>query len=140
MNVKMLSEHGTIPTRGHDDDAGLDIYLSEDYWVNPDQTIDVKTDVALQIPQGYWGMLVGRSSTLRKRGLLVNTGIIDEGYRGELFVNLHNPGKKSVQVKKGERLAQLIILPNFSMHMDLNVVDRLDEHVRGELGFGSTGL
>lgn len=140
MKVQLLSDRGQVPTRGHSDDAGLDIYITEGQWINPGSTVDIKTDIAIQIPEGFWVMLVGRSSTLRKRGLLVNTGVIDEGYRGELFINLHNTGKHSVQVLEGERLAQMIVLPNVSSMMDFHVVQSLDTHARGTKGFGSTGL
>lgn len=139
MNVKFLGENAKVPTRGHDDDAGLDIYITEDVWINPGEAIDVKTDLAIQIPQDLWVMLVGRSSTLRKRGLLVNTGIIDEGYRGELFVNVLNTSPRAVQLLIGERIAQMIVLPNISRFIDFTVVDRLDDHARGAAGFGSTG-
>lgn len=140
MKVQLLSDQGQVPTRGHSDDAGLDVYITEDVWINPGKAVDVKTDIAVQIPQGFWVMLVGRSSTLRKRGLLVNTGIIDEGYRGELFVNVLNTGDQSVHLLPGERLAQMIVLPNVSAMMDFHVVQSLDPHLRGTKGFGSTGL
>jgi len=138
--IELLNADATFPTRGYDDDAGIDLYTSTDMWINPGDSVDVPTAVAMQFPPSVWGMLVGRSSTLRKHDLLVNTGIIDTGYRGELFINVHNLGKRAFSVHKGMRLAQIIPMSNLAPKLPMRMVDFLDEHERGAHGFGSTGV
>lgn len=127
-----------LPTRGYDDDAGLDLYVSNDVEIGPHQFVDVPTGVRIDIPHGYWGFIVGRSSTLRKRGLLVNPGIIDAGWTGELFAGIQNMTGNTVDVAAGDRLAQLILLPASVVAYE-PVWGKVPTKARGENGFGSTG-
>lgn len=127
------------PTRAHEDDAGYDLYASEARNIAPGEFADIPTGIAVQLPLGTWGLLTGRSSTLRKRGLLVNQGIIDHGYRGELFAGVQNLSGQPVQVLPGERLAQLIIMPNLTEMTEMLEVQQLADHERGTNGFGSSG-
>lgn len=130
---------GKAPRRAYEDDAGFDLYIAKDVTIPPGKFADVHTDIAAELPSNTWGMLTGRSSTLRKKGLLVNQGIIDPGYRGELYVGCWNMTSAPVTVHAGERIAQLIILPNTTAAMSLIQTDRLSDHPRGTNGFGSTG-
>ena len=133
-------EQFTLPTRGHDDDAGFDLYVSQDTLVPAGEFVDIPSNTAAQIPDHTWGYLTGRSSTLRKKGLLVNPGVIDAGYRGELFAGVQNMTSEDVLVSAGERVAQLIILPNGSEPLVPTRVGRFETTTaRGENGFGSTG-
>lgn len=134
-----LAEGAKLPTRGHDDDAGLDLYVSEDVEIQPGQFMDIPTGVYAQLPDWCWGFITGRSSTLRRRGLLVNQGVIDAGYRGELFAGVFNLSGHKVKVKKGERLAQLILLENGTLRVEPTQVDELQDGSRNLDGFGSTG-
>lgn len=140
LRFALLRADAYEPTRGHFDDAGFDLYTVEDRTVGPGQFIDVPCGVAVQLPPSTWGMLTGRSSTLRKHGLMVHTGVIDEGYRGELFAGVFNLTDGPVQIRRGERLSQLIVIPR--MQLDLTRVDITDQFIqssRGARGFGSTG-
>ena len=131
------------PTRAHYNDAGFDLYVSEDTWLNPGQFVDIPTNVRVNLPVDMWGMLTGRSSTLRKRGLLVNQGVIDTGYTGELYAGAFNLSGKPVLVRQGERISQLILVPNATMGVRMLAVAAsfFDEAGgRGENGFGSSGL
>lgn len=128
-----------LPTRAYSDDAGLDLYASEGLWVGVGEFKDISTHLRVQLPQWAWGFLVGRSSTLRKRKLLVNPGIIDTGYRGELYIGVQNMGDKPVRIEKGERLAQFIVMGNATRRVTPVMVDDLDQHARGSNGFGSSG-
>lgn len=134
-NPKQLN----LPTRAYSDDAGLDLYASEGLWVGVGEFKDIPTQLRVQLPQWAWGFLVGRSSTLRKRKLLVNPGIIDTGYRGELYIGVQNMSDKPVRVEKGERLAQFIVMGNATRRVSPVMVDELDQHPRGNNGFGSSG-
>lgn len=127
------------PTRAHADDAGLDLYVSDDIIISPGEFVDTPTGIAVEMPSSIWGMIAGRSSTLRRRGLLVNQGIIDPGYRGELFVGVWNLGTADVHVHAGERLGQFILMHNATAGFDLIEVDELSPHERGTKGFGSSG-
>lgn len=130
---------GSMPSRAHYDDAGLDLYVSEDTAIWPGSYTDVATGIAVQLPPDTFGMIVGRSSTSRSRGLQVQTGIIDAGWRGPLFAQVLNTGSDVVIAKTGERLAQMLILKNTTMDVSLVQASELDAHVRGTNGFGSSG-
>lgn len=136
----LLQNGARLPTRGHADDAGLDLYVSEDFSIPPGVFRDVPCGVHAELPDWCWGMITGRSSTLRKRGLLVNQGVIDAGYRGELFAGVFNLSGETVEVHKGERLAQLILLENGTARVRPEESSTLNGGSRGSNGFGSTGL
>lgn len=132
------TEIDVLPRRGYADDAGLDLIVSEDCEVGAYEFRDVPCGVKVDIPHGYWGMITGRSSTLRKRGLLVSTGVIDAGWTGELFAGVKNLGPLRVDLKAGERVAQLILLPAPVTNLRPEW-GRVPKKARGEQGFGSTG-
>jgi len=133
-----MREGAVLPSRGYEDDAGLDLYVSEGVVIEPHSFKDVPCGVSVDIPDGYWGMITGRSSTLRRHGLLVSQGVIDAGWTGELFAGVQNLTDRTVGIGAGDRLAQLILLP-------APVRDRAPEwgrvpaKARGTNGFGSTG-
>jgi dUTP pyrophosphatase len=134
-----LSVRAIQPTRAFDDDAGFDLYVSKRVKIKPGRFMDVPCAVAFELPSNSWAMLTGRSSTLRNKGLLVNQGIIDPGYRGELFAGVQNLSRRTVTVEAGERLAQLILMPNWTSEYDLIETNTLRPHPRGLQGFGSSG-
>ena len=135
--VERISEHAALPTRAYDGDAGWDLYVDEDVIIAPNTVADVPSGIAVAIPYGQYGRIVGRSSTHRKRGLSVVEGIIDAGYRGPLFAGVWNPQPESIRVERGERLAQLILcdVPAASFVE----VGELPPSLRGRRGFGSSG-
>jgi dUTP pyrophosphatase len=126
----------TLPTRAHPDDAGLDLYSLEDIRLEPGQGVVTRTGIALAIPSGHTGLVADRSS-LAKRGLKTAGGIIDAGYRGEIHIVLWNISKQVQELKHGERIAQLLILP--VRRPAVREVERLDDTQRGAKGFGSSG-
>lgn len=125
-------------TRSHVGDAGLDLYCSEDVTIPPGQFEDIPVGVSVELPEGFWGLLTGRSSTLRKRGLMVAQGVIDQGYRGPLFAGVWNLTGEPVKALRGERLAQLILLPLWAGGVESVLF--LSGSSRGSAGFGSSGL
>lgn len=127
----------TCPTRKFEGDAGFDIYVSRDTWIGPLGFVDIHTDLKIALPDGTWGRVVGRSSSVRRRHLLVVEGIIDNGYRGELFFGVLNLRPWPVKIKKGERLAQLLIHDIADIRWRYE--GDLPDSVRGSRGFGSTG-
>jgi len=134
-----LADTGRQPSRAYLDDAGLDVYVSKQTVIPPSQFVDIPTDIAVELPSDSWGMLTGRSSTTRKRGLLVNQGIIDTGYRGELYIGAWNLTNEPVTLYPGDRIAQLIIISNRTAEVQLIEKQMLSQHPRGTSGFGSTG-
>jgi dUTP pyrophosphatase len=137
--VKLLNDNATMPTKAYSDDAGFDLYVSEETTIQPGSFVDVPCAVAVQMPSNTWALLTGRSSTLRKHGLMVNQGIIDPGYRGELYAGVFNLGNKAITISKGDRLAQLILMPNHALNTTLYQTNELAQHQRGQAGFGSSG-
>lgn len=135
---RALSGGAILPTRGYADDAGFDLYTSKDTFIPPNAFIDVPTDVAVDLPDGTWGMITGRSSTLRKKNLLVATGIIDNGWTGPLFAGCRNLADTGIMVKEGERVAQMILFPTTALPFRAAWGD-IRTKARGERGFGSTG-
>lgn len=129
-----------LPTRTHADDAGLDLHVTGDHTIQPGSFVDIPCGIAVELPAGSWGLLVGRSSTFRKRHLQVQLGVIDCGYRGELFAGVYNHTDAPIEVAHGERLAQLILLPNWTEKHTPGWVEALSGHARGWQGFGSTGV
>lgn len=138
MYVK-LDPGASLPTRSYDGDAGFDLYTLEDWTIQPGEFTDVPVGCAVQFPDGVWGMITGRSSTVRKLDLLVTVGVIDTGYRGPLFAGVRSLRKHAYVIKKGERIAQLIPFPNMAQSLHATPVDVLSPSDRGEAGFGSSG-
>ncbi|XP_057636959.1 deoxyuridine 5'-triphosphate nucleotidohydrolase, mitochondrial [Chionomys nivalis] len=132
-----LSEHATAPTRGSARAAGYDLYSAYDYTVAPMEKAVVKTDIQIAVPSGCYGRVAPRSGLAVKHFIDVGAGVIDEDYRGNVGVVLFNFGKEKFEVKKGDRIAQLICERIF--YPDLEEVETLDNTERGSGGFGSTG-
>ncbi len=118
-------------------DAGIDLPILEHRQIAPGEGCDVPTGWAISLPVGHYGRIVGRSSALRKKGVLVVEGIIDNGFRGELFSYVFNPGTETVYLSRGESVAQLIVSP--VPYIVIDEVDELPESERGTKGFGSSG-
>lgn len=137
--TKLMNDQAQLPTKAYSDDAGFDLYVSADTWIHPGEFVDVPCAVAVELPSDTWALLTGRSSTLRKHNLMVNQGVIDPGYRGELYAGVWNLGNKAVKIETGDRLAQLILMPNHALNAKLVSVKELQPHQRGQSGFGSSG-
>lgn len=142
VNIKRLNDKAIIPTYGSEYAAGCDLYacIGEDITIHPHQTIFIKTGIAVEIPEGYAGFIYARSGLASRRDLAPanKVGIIDADYRGEVLVALHNHGAMPQTVARGERIAQMVIAP--FLKAEFNEIDELSEAVRGDGGFGSTGM
>lgn len=140
IRIKKLRKDAKLPTYGTEYSAGADLYnLDEAVTVPASKTVLIHTGVALEIPEGYCGLIFARSGLASKRGLAPanKVGVIDADYRGEIMVALHNHSDADATVEAGERIAQLAIVPFLKAEFD--ECDELSDTVRGAGGFGSTG-
>ena len=141
IKVKKLRENAVLPTYGSAEAAGADLYacLQERVTIEPGATAFVPTGLAMELPQGYVGLIYARSGLACKKGLAPanKVGVIDSDYRGEFIVALHNHGNQAQTVASGERIAQLVIAPVFTPGFE--ETDVLSDTQRSSGGFGSTG-
>lgn len=139
--VKKLDERAVLPTYGSAFAAGADLYAlcDEELVFQPNETKFVRTGLAMEIPEGYAGLIYARSGLACKRGLAPanKVGVVDSDYRGEIMVALHNHSDKEQRVAPGERIAQLVVAP--FLKASFEEAETLGDTVRGEGGFGSTG-
>ncbi|XP_048193124.1 deoxyuridine 5'-triphosphate nucleotidohydrolase, mitochondrial-like [Perognathus longimembris pacificus] len=134
-----LWEHATAtaPTRVSARAAGYDLYSAYDYTIPPMEKALVKTDIQIALPSGCYGRVAPRSGLAAKHFIDVRAGVIDEDYRGNVGVILFNFGKEKFEVKKGDRIAQLICERIF--YPEIEEIQVLDDTERDSGGFGSTG-
>lgn len=164
LEIKLLSDNAIKPKRADDESAGYDIYAAETVILEPQQKALIATDLAVNIPKGYVGLLTSRSGVSSKTHLVVETGKIDAGFQGHMKINVKNDeqqtneiglhfngidGKplettsnhvflRTYKINKGDRLAQLVIVPIWTPELE-TVKEFSNETARGEKGFGSTG-
>lgn len=137
---KKLREDAKMPKYGSAYAAGADLCATEDTRIPAGTTAFIHTGLAIELPMGTVGLIYARSGMACKQGLAPanKVGVIDCDYRGELIVALHNHGNEEKTVTAGDRVAQLVIAPYYTA--DFVETDELSETVRGEGGFGSTGV
>ncbi len=139
--VKKLDERAVLPTYGSEFSAGADLYAVCDGEVTfaPGETKLIKTGLAMEIPEGYAGLIYARSGLASKRGLAPanKVGVVDADYRGEVMVALHNHSAIEQKISAGERIAQLVVAP--FLKASFEEAEELSDTVRGAGGFGSTG-
>lgn len=137
ITVQRLTPTAKLPTRGHDNDAGLDLYADESLTLPPGATALIRTGLKMAIPDGYVG-LVWDKSGLAKAGLHTMAGVIDSGYRGEIILNIVNHASTYYTVELGQKIAQILIQPVSLCSVAEAIIN--DETSRGENKHGSTGL
>ena len=137
LEIQLLSDKGTLPSKANRFDAGFDLYASENALIHPKERLLVSTDIAMAIPKGHVGLIWPRSGLAVKKGVDVFAGVIDSGYRGEVKVCLYNSGSEILEVEEGARIAQLLIQK--AENYFIKKVESLDDSERGDKGFGSSG-
>jgi dUTP pyrophosphatase len=136
--INFVGDEEFRPQRFHPGDAGFDLVCSEDTIVPYQGFADIPSGIRIELPPGMWGLIIGRSSTLRKRHLMVSQSVIDNGWRGPMFAGCWNLGDKAAVVARGERIAQFIPFRLEAADMLPRLVGELRDGDRGEAGFGST--
>ena len=141
VKIKRLNKLAKIPTKGTAESAGYDLYAAtdKDIQIPPHSNVKIGTGIAMSIPNGFFGGIFARSGVATKRNMRPSNcvGIVDSDYTGEIIVSIHNDSTETKTIQRGERIAQLVIVPYLSVIFD--EVDELDETERGDGGFGSTG-
>lgn len=136
--MKIVLEKGAKVSRAHKTDAGLDLYSRDEErrTILPGGSATFDTGVHVQLPKGTMGLIASKSGLNIKWGL-ISDGIIDEGYTGSIKVKLYNHSRNRYEVKCGDKISQLIVVP--IIVPELEFVDSLEETERGNNGFGSSG-
>lgn len=137
LDVCLLNKDAKIPTRGSSFSVGYDLYSSEEKVVEKRQRCMVSTGIAIGIPSGTYGRVAPRSGLAAKYGIDVGAGVIDPDYTGEVKVILFNNSDNDFEIKKGDRIAQLIL--EKVLTPEIRELGELAKTLRGEGGFGSTG-
>ncbi|MCK4635933.1 MAG: dUTP diphosphatase [Candidatus Moranbacteria bacterium] len=140
MKLQIKKNHldAKIPKYTIEGDAGLELYSLQDVSLFPDERKIVKTGISMKIPKSYVGLIWDKSGIAVKGGIKTMGGVIDSNYRGEVGVILKNLSDDIYEIKKGDKIAQMLI-----QKVECSIieeVDELDETERGDGGFGSTGL
>ena len=140
VNFVRLDRELPVPSNAHIGDAAVDLHCRVDLTLHPGERSAVPTGIAVSIPDGFAGLVLPRSGHAHRHGIgVVNgPGLIDSGYRGEISVLLINHGEEMVSFARGDRIAQLAIVP--VPMVEWTEVETLDETERGEGGFGSSGV
>lgn len=163
LEIKLLSDNATKPTRNNLD-AGYDIYAAETVMLDAQEKATIRTDIAVNIPEGYVGLLTSRSGVSSKTHLVIETGKIDAGFQGNMKINIKNDLQEyprtcdfyhdikdeahkteftqlhgTYKINKGDKLAQLVIVPIWTPELQ-EVKEFSNETARGEKGFGSSGI
>lgn len=137
LQIAKLTDKAIIPTKGSDKAAGYDLYSAYDYTIPAGGKVLAKTDVQVKVPHGTYGRVAPRSGLAWKNHIDIGAGVVDEDYRGNVGVVMFNHAEVEFSIKAGDRIAQLVC--EKIAYPELEVLETLDETVRGEGGFGSTG-
>ena len=135
MRVK-LDRGAMAPTRAHDTDAGLDLYAAERVTVPPHGYAVVRTGTHVELPEGCAGLLVSKSGLCSRYGI-TTTGLIDEGFTGEILVTMFNQWDREYYVRQHDKVSQLVVIP--VRYEPVEIADEISGGDRGDKGFGSTG-
>lgn len=137
INLQKLSPNAKIPTYGHAGDAGLDLYAATEVVVEPGGKASIPTGIALEIPNGYVGLIWEKSGLAFRHSIATVGGVVDAPYRGEIMVGVRNDGTEAHTFRAGDKVAQMLIQPVQAVEF---VEADLSDTTRGSDAFGSTGV
>jgi dUTP pyrophosphatase len=137
IKIKKLHEDAIVPNFAHDGDAGMDLYSTQTIVIHPGERVSVPTGIAIEMPLGFVSLIWDKSSLSHNQGLKTLGGVVDAGYRGEVFVGIINLGVADYTLKKGHKVAQFLVQK--IERPIIEIVEELPDSHRGEGGFGSSG-
>lgn len=137
IKIKKLHQDAKIPFHAHADDAGMDLFTVEPFELEPGERKSVPLGIAIEIPEGYVGLIWDKSGLSHKFGIKNFGGVVDAGYRGEIHAGIMNLSDKFFSFEKGHKIAQLLIQK--IEHVEFEEASELSDSIRGEGRFGSTG-
>ena len=140
VKIEYISPNACLPKYAHGDDSGADVCSTIDYILQPMEIKAIPTGLKIELPTGFELQVRPRSGLALTHGLILpnSPGTIDSGYRGELQIIMMNLGKKPFHIKVGQRIAQIVLSPQYSA--DFEIVKKVKKSNRGTGGFGSTGI
>jgi dUTP pyrophosphatase len=137
LKVKKLRPDAILPGYAHLGDAGLDLFSIEDRVIKAGERATISTGISIEFPEGYVALVWDKSGLASNSGIKTMAGVIDSTYRGELKIVLLNTSKQDYEIKKGQKICQLLIQP--IIRAEIEEISDLSTSARGENGFGSTG-
>lgn len=137
LKIKKLHKNTKTPYYAHPGDAGFDLFVPEDVTVAPGERKSVPLGIAMEIPDGFVGLMFDKSSLSHKHGLKTFGNVIDSGYRGEIHAGIMNHADKPYTIEAGQKIIQMLIIPVETV--DIIETNELGNSARGEGAFGSTG-
>lgn len=138
IKIKKLHADAIVPSYAHDGDAGMDLYSVENHLIQPGERVMVATGIAIELPKGHVSLIWDKSGVAAKGGIKTMGGVCDANYRGEYKVIMFNTSKQAYEIKKGEKIAQILIQP--VIQAEIEEAEELSDTSRANGGFGSTGL
>ena len=151
ININLLHEDAKIPARGSEESAGLDLHTIDSATIPPGIQAVVKTGIAMSMPVGFVGFIWSRSKLSIKLGLVASLikicdktgqimgGVVDSDYRGQVMIGLLNTSHDPIEIRTGDKVAQMVIQKHYS-DMQINIVEDLDETSRGKAGVNSSEM
>lgn len=137
VKIKRLKENAVLPSYAHKGDAGMDLVSCENYIVGPGKRQLVSTGISMELPEGYFASIRGKSGLAYKKGISILGGVIEFGYTGEYGVIVLNTGEEDFEILAGDKIAQVVIAP--VAVAEVAEVDELSKSTRGDGAWGSTG-
>ena len=139
INIVLLNDNAKLPSKQHELDIGYDIFSSNEFKIIPRKVTFIETGISIQLPTGCGGFILPRSGLASKNSItsINSPGLIDPGYTGEIKIPLINHSDEVYNMKTNERFAQLVLI-NVN-NVNFKIVEKLDESIRSDKGFGSTG-
>ena len=135
--IEKIYADSNLPAYGYPGDAGLDLFAYTDVSLAPGKRESIPTGIKMAIPEGYVGLVWDKSGMAFKRGIKSMGGVVDSGYRGEISICLINLSEETQEIKKGDKIAQMVIQPFVSAEVEEGKL--APDTVRGDKGFGSSG-
>lgn len=141
LKIHRNSKKASVPRNAYNSDAGFDLSSIEDVYLFSGKTIKVRTGLVVEIPEGYAGFILPRSGISVNHNISIpnSPGLIDSGYRGEILVAMRNNSEKTYKIDKGDRIAQMLIMPVPELTFKEVSLQEISDTERGDGGFGSSG-